>query len=209
MLQSSIDSLFVLANNASNIEVILAMDDDDTTYADTFAYINAHPNRENIKLFKYPRYGYKNLHLYINDLCTKAAGKYYVLWNDDARMVTRDYDSLFQSYFSTQDKLFVYQFQNNHYCDIFPVVPREWIDLLGHFSLNAHNDSWIQQLAMAIGVNKQCEIQVWHLRGDDAQNAIYRVVDSDCKISSPEFESNENKERRATDIEALRRAFYT
>ena len=208
MLKESIQSLYDLAEDKSRIEVLIAMDNDDTTFADTQQYINEHPNRENIKIFVYERYGYKNLHMYINELCLHASGKYLVLWNDDARITSPTYDALFESYIASQDRLYVYQLKNNHFPNIFPIIPKEWFEIMGHFSLNAHNDSWIEEIALALGVNKQCGICAWHLRGVDSGNSIYSEVDSDCKVSSPDFSSEVNKRLRAEDIEKLRIALY-
>jgi hypothetical protein len=208
MLKDSIISVFEKASNPHSIEVLIAMDDDDTTFEETVQYINESPYKDNIKLYKYERYGYKNLHLYINNLCSHATGKYLVLWNDDAKMVSDNYDTSIRHYIDNQDKLYVYQFENNHCPYIFPVVPRQWFEILGHFSLNAHNDTWIHDLATKLGVNKVIGIYIWHLRGEDNSNSIYKEVDNDYKISSPDFFSTENANLRKNDTDILRAKLY-
>ena len=208
MLKESIQSVFDLAQDPANVEILVGLDNDDPSLGETIDYLQSHPHADKLKHAVYERYGYKKLHLYVNDLCSHAKGRYFLLWNDDAKMVSTHYDTLFKDLFETQDKLYVYQPRNNHYENIFPAIPREWYDLTGHFSMNAHNDSWVNELANTLQVNRKCEIVAWHLRGVDPKNNIYCEVDADIKVSCPEYQSAENCEIRRKDIALLRERLY-
>lgn len=89
------------------------------------------------------------------------------------------------------------------------MVPACWFKTLGHFSLNAHNDSWVLELANTLGVNAPLDIFAWHMRGDNLHHPMYAEVDKDIRISNPLYHSPENVAARAADIETLRRAFYS
>ena len=60
---------------------------------------------------------------------------------------------------------------NNHHPDIFPLVHRKIYEILGHFSLNAHNDTWIHWVAELAEIEKKdFRIKAFHDRFDITGN---------------------------------------
>lgn len=202
LLVDSINSIVSKAKD-NKYEILLAMDNDDDTAENVKEFIQSNKYENIIKLFMYERQYYHNLHVYINDLCSKASGDYLLLWNDDARIVSDNWDIIINDTISKQDKLYMYQLENNHAWECFPMIPKEWYNRMGHFSLNAHNDSWVRLVGEPLNAIRTMPVKLWHLRGDDARNNIYTEVDTSYTISSPDFHSLENKRLRDIDTQIL------
>ena len=94
------------------------------------------------------RWGYQELHKYYNLLARRATADWIMLWNDDAIMLTPDwFDLIVAQDASKPVVLTVFHPINN----LFPVISRPFYDILGHFSLNTHADSWVQQVGERSG----------------------------------------------------------
>lgn len=162
-LRLSVGSLLERAE-AGGVEMLLAVDDDDLETIGKLRY-NPIPGT---RLFVGPRLGYRYLHEYVNFLCEQARGDWLFLWNDDALMKTTGWDRVIQGY---QDRFVVVNPQRNHgnqqagVC-IFPIVPRQWFEELGHFSLSNHNDSWVEVIARELQIREDAPIFVTHDRAD-------------------------------------------
>lgn len=168
MLERSIMSLIDNAADATNIEWIMAFDDDD---ADSLAYfqekiiprIEASGGAYEVMIF--PRLGYQRLNEYINALAAEAQGEWMIFWNDDAVMLDQDWDNSIRA----ETGRFVIQAfdtHKGHPYSIFPIVPRAWYDVLGHLSLHPLNDAWISQIAWLLDIMLRTEIKVDHDRFD-------------------------------------------
>jgi hypothetical protein len=55
---------------------------------------------------------------------------------------------------------------NRHPYSIFPIVPKEWYNLIGHLSLHQLNDAWLSQIAWMLDIVKQIPVEVLHDRAD-------------------------------------------
>jgi hypothetical protein len=208
MAKNSIDSLFDNVTDQSNIEVLIAVDNDDSTATELQTMVDTHKNKDCIRIYTFERFGYKDLHKYLNALCEKSTGKYFVLWNDDAKIMTQNYDIIFKEIIETQDKLYVWQMPNNHGYDILPIMPREWYEVCGYFSAYNHTDSWIQYIADKLGVNRQSSIHAWHYRGVNVNDPIYSEVNEECRISHKLYHSDDSLRIRNEDVEKLRWSLY-
>lgn len=160
-LRKSVDSL---TNNASDlVEILVRYDHDelDHNYCERFK-----PHVQEY-CFTGPRHGYKNLHMYYNELAKKAKGDWLLLWNDDALMQTKGWDTIIEAH----EPKFVLNPQTNHKNHeknqiIFPIVPRKFVRELGHFSLNAHCDTWWEEIGNKLGIVKNVPIYILHDRAD-------------------------------------------
>ena len=207
-LVESIESIIKNANEF-NFDILLAMDtDDDSTISLVKQYIIS-SNLENIvKIFTFERKHYHNLHLYVNELAKISNADYLCLWNDDAQILTKNWDVILNDYIKNQDKLYVYQFPNNHCPDIFPIVPKQWIEITGHFSNNAHNDTWIQHIAIPLNVNKEIPIHVNHYKARGEFNDLYNESILSAQISSPDFFAEQCQNEIKADVIKLREKLY-
>jgi len=126
-----------------DVEVLVIIDNDDPEIAEYKAI-------PGIRLFKSRRYGYENLHEYYNYLAKKAKGDWLMLGNDDAFMLTDNWAMGIQENPKLPQVLNVWNEQDN----LFPLISRAWYEATGHFSLNTHADSWVQQVAELIDKTK-------------------------------------------------------
>lgn len=149
-LAASIDSLRALATCPTAIEFVVRCDDDDEATRELVRTLDAHglsgPRLE----------GYSSLHIFYADCASRARGKWLLLWNDDATMLTKGWDYVVASLgrdtwiakFNERDT------DENEQCSppIFPIFRREYYDTLGHISLHPCNDSWIHETLGMAGV---------------------------------------------------------
>lgn len=165
----SIGSLLSTAANPADIEILIAYDDDDEESKEFFATV-WHPFLEQVnattKVFETERFGYTRLHKYVNLLGDNASGEWIMFWNDDALMLTDNWDTEIiknDGYFGLLRMPCVTM---NHPFALFPIVPREWINYFGTISPVAHSDWWIYNVTAPIGRLRNIPVQVYHDRAD-------------------------------------------
>lgn len=190
----SLDSLFSKATHPEKIEVMIGYDNDDVETANQIK--EYYKGKENIKFYEYPRFGYKYLNKYVNDLSSKATGDWLFLWNDDAIMTTYNWDDIVYEY----NDMFccICPMSNIGYTGLFPIIPKKWVELTGHFSLNCSNDTWVEDIAriLEIYVNEY-RIYIMHDREDLTGNNndstyIERVYDSEYYYSDEQKDARKN-----------------
>jgi hypothetical protein len=173
-MQALIDTMNSFIDNCkdpSRIQFCLKFDTDDT---ESISRLNELP-KANIRTLIYDRgLGYNDLHTFYNDLSSDAKGDWLWLFNDDARMITKDWDEILANI-----DPFKYNptFKgNSDVClinpgipgvagsDVFPMIRRRSYEIMGHFSLHSHNDCWIQEVFPPLGVELDVpELTVVHL----------------------------------------------
>lgn len=156
-LSASLDSLVKTAKN--DFELLVAVDNDDLETVDFL--VKQYP--ESIILVV-KRFGYTQLHEYINRLSQMATGDWLMLWNDDSIMMTQDWDELI----SKQSGFKVLRPLGNQFnylpgqMNIFPIIPKDWVRVLGYFSKSPHNDSYAQYVANEAGIHVDIPIKIEH-----------------------------------------------
>ena len=95
-LMSSIQSLYDLADDPGTIEFLFGMDNDDVVGMENMLHnvipwIEKYKVQHKVVIFE--RYGYNNLHKYVNGLAEHSQGSWLFFWNDDAVMQTAGWDS--------------------------------------------------------------------------------------------------------------------
>jgi hypothetical protein len=113
------------------------------------------------------RFGYSRLHLYCNLLANKARGQWMMLFNDDAVMSTKNWDSVI---YNLPESILVADLESVHtaygLC-CFPVVRRWAVEVVGGFSLHTpHTDTYWQDVGRATGTIQQVPVFVMHERAD-------------------------------------------
>lgn len=162
-LRRSIESLRSTAYDPECFEVLVYIDDDDPAgdaYFDGFSDLGAY-------VFEGPALGYSRLHECIaNRLVPYARGQWLWLWNDDAVMQTERWDVKLRKY----PVNIIGNPDTNHGShvtglNVFPVIPRAWVDLVG-WARDGANDTWWQFIGQALGVQRNLPVQVLHDRSD-------------------------------------------
>lgn len=155
LLDASIFSMIEKSHNPQTIEFMIACDPDDQEtyeYGQQMGYSTWMTGE---------RYGYKHLYEYYNLLASKSRGNWLFQWNDDALMVSENWDT----------KIYTYDHRNplvlcpTGDMNIFPIVSKVFYNILGHLSLQAHTDTWIQDVSRLSGMERRIEgIEINHIR---------------------------------------------
>lgn len=124
-----------------DLEILLAVDENDPQ-------LYEYQKLEDVELFTTPHWGYTELHKYYNLLAKKSTGDWLMLWNDDGFMETENWFELVTAQDHTKRVVLnVFHEVNN----LFPLISRPFYETIGHFSLNTHADSWVQQIGERSG----------------------------------------------------------
>jgi len=165
----SINSLLANAKDPSCIEILVAYDNDDDEsrefFSDTWFPFLEQCNTTS-KVFETERFGYLRLYKYVNFLAEQATGDWIMFWNDDALMLTENWDEEIvknDGYFGLLRMPCVTM---NHPFALFPIIPREWVELFGMVSPVNHSDWWIYNVTVPAGQMKNIPVQVYHDRAD-------------------------------------------
>lgn len=167
-LQRSVETLFERADNPQSIQLMLAMDRDDTVGRDYFQshlqpWLDSHDVHYTAMLFD--PMGYVNLNVYNNKLAAQTDSHWFVIWNDDAVMQTQGWDTAITAY-NDQFRLLAFHTHRDHPYSIFPIVPRKWYELLGYISPHQAQDAWLSQQAYVLDIWERIEVWVEHDRFD-------------------------------------------
>ena len=169
----SIGSLLANAADTSRIEILVAYDNDDEEsrefFAETwFPYIGQCSATS--KVFETERFGYLRLYKYVNFLAEQATGDWIMFWNDDALMLTENWDDEIVKHDGWFGLLRMPCVTMNHPFALFPIIPREWIDVFGRVSPVNHSDWWIYNVTAPAGRLLNLPVEVYHDRADVTGN---------------------------------------
>lgn len=183
LLEASIDSLLSNADDTSNIEILLGIDNDDQETIDKVSSEEFQTKMQeeyncDAQAVLFDRLGYKNLHQYMNTLWGQASGEWLMLWNDDAVMESKGWDTEIGKHDDDFALLKFNQVNHPHPYALFPVIPTDWCRLIGNFSLNAQNDAWLNLIAKPLGIIKDIPVNVVHDRFDLTGNNDDEIFNS-------------------------------
>ena len=83
----------------------------------------------------------------ISSIIGWVEGAYLVVWNDDARVVSHNWDkSMIDRAKRGQHYLRMIDSSHRPYY-WFPIISKEYYKVIGHMSLNAHLDNWLMDLS--------------------------------------------------------------
>jgi hypothetical protein len=172
-LLKSIQSLIETASNPQRVEILLGIDEDDTDLPPYLKehvapYLKEHAVECKANIFK--PLGYENLHTYVNTLAQSATGDWIFFWNDDGVMLTEGWDDVIESYNGQFKLLAPKDSHNGHPYAIFPILPKDWFQLMDHLSLNAQNDAWLSHIAYMLDIFERIDIEFLHDRADITGN---------------------------------------
>ena len=165
LIKRCTESLLDNAKDPSKIQLLYGVDDDDSESLKFLKDVK-HPARS---VIKFKRLGYENLHRYNNALSVYAQGTWIMIYNDDAIMQTKDWDSEIGK-FDGQFKLLRVQESTDHPYSIFPIVPWDWFRCLDHLSLHGQNDAWLSEIAYMLDIMQDVPVKVLHDRADITGN---------------------------------------
>ena len=207
----SINEIINKSKSKNSYEFLFAFDDDDETSETILSFLKDNNIVHNYIVTE--RYGYKNLHKYYNKLCKLTRGKFMWCWNDDAYILTQDWDEIIFKQISVNNLLLYYFNCNDPYAFVAPLISSKLIDYFGYISLNTHFDSWYEDLTKNLITYEKINVDIFHnTLNNNIMNIDYTEVQNDRNISSPEFFSQEIQNLINIDREKLKifvKAFHT
>jgi hypothetical protein len=173
-LTTSLVGLLEKAADLDTIQVLLGLDNDDTTGINHFQE-SLQPQLDDMGVaytaMTFEPLGYSRLNEYINTLSKNSDADWIFFWNDDAIMESQDWDLEIVKH-TGEFKLLAVHTHHDHPYSIFPIVPRKWLDLVGHLSLHSMTDAWLSQIAYLADIWERIEINVLHDRADLTGNNL-------------------------------------
>lgn len=198
-LRATIAGLRGLADDSDRVEVLVAGDDDDE---DTPGAARAGGA---VLLITGPRRGYARLHEYVNDLAGSARGRWLMLWNDDAAMLTDGWDRIISEQRTGQRVLC--PTSNQEPLNTFPIFTRELYLLLGHVSVSPHCDSYLEAVSRPTGIEHRVPIEVRHDRYDlTGLHNDQTFADAQAGYRTADFHSDTVQGQIRADIAKIRAA---
>lgn len=167
-LARSVASLVDLADKPDTIQWLFGFDTDDT---ESFEYFQAHvvpmiqASGGRYTCLGFAPLGYHRLNEYVNRLAQASTGDWMVFWNDDAVMKTQGWDTVIAGH-TGRFCLQAFDTHKKHPYSIFPIVPRKWLEIIGHLSLHQLNDAWLSQIAWLLDIMVRIDVEVEHERYD-------------------------------------------
>jgi hypothetical protein len=193
LVHRSVQSLLSHSKVPSAIEIIVAYDEDDMASAE---YFNSNKWHDLIKSFGAsskellcPKWGYQGLHHYYTAMARQAQGQWFLIWNDDATILTPEWDQYVQQNANFIGMLHMGTENFKSALTLFPLIPRVWLELFGEISQHQLNDSWIQDICHAADAVCGIPVSVFHDRYDVTGNnldATYQNRRYDKKIYNHE-----------------------
>jgi hypothetical protein len=178
-LDRSLIGLLEQATDLDSIQLLLGLDTDDTVGIEHFQN-ELQPKLDsmgvNYTAMVFEPMGYGRLNEYINELAKNSSADWLFFWNDDALMETQGWDDRIVEH-TGEFKLLAVHTHNDHPYSIFPILPRAWLDVIGHLSLHSMTDAWLSQIAYMIDIWERIEINVLHDRADltgNNQDSTYK-----------------------------------
>ena len=174
MLEKSFDTLLGKARCPEQIEVCIAYDDDDAESHDYFtgpgwSEFKAKYNIQD-SIHRLPRWGYRDLHLYLNYLAEHARGKWLFFWGDDALMETDYWDDHIRGNEDWVGLLHIVASNAPMNCSILPLFHSQWVKIFGCVTPINPADSWISDICWRAKARKVIPVTVFHDRPEDSGN---------------------------------------
>lgn len=203
-VRRTIQSFRSMADHPEHVEILVRLDDDCVQQKDELEALG-------VKVYIGPRYrGYRDLHLFYNELAAEATGDWLWLMNDDVIIETRGWDTLLGRVAHANKAGITELWPKTRVCgevhywaNDFPLMSRAFYETLGHFSMSPLNDCYVRLLALSGSIERPYDVVVEHfyqysLKGDDAGASA-------CAF----HHSAESQQHMDADLDKLRRAGLT
>lgn len=209
-LTRSVMSLINRVSDITKIHLLLGFDDDDTVGLEHWEK-ELEPllidRNVNYTAVSFEPIGYIRLNEYVTELAKLTNSAWLMFWNDDAVMESQNWDKeimLRQGQF----KCLAVHTHREHPYSIFPIVPREWLDLFGYMSPHQMSDAWISQVSYMVDIWERIDVWVEHdrydLTGNNYDDTFLNRPQLENRPGDPEdFHSDKWHRRRVEDADKL------
>lgn len=172
------------------VEVLVRLDDDDAESIAAQNEFHAAAAPVNLKIIVGSRWeGYLSFEKFVNELSAAACGDFLLLYNDDAEFLSDNWPMFIEKW---RSRLVVLKFNTvpDMTLNIFPAMHRKIFEILGHYSLDTHCDSWISEVAQRLFIEKvDLDVKVGHLRDteDDVHDSTFQETSSAYAVTAKRF----------------------
>ena len=191
-LLAAIDSLHSLSKFKS-VEYLLKIDEDDKK---TIATYESLKKIIPVQAIISPQgRGYRDFHLWINELCELASGDWLYMFNDDALMLCQDWDLMLMTMgFSSGATwhgvesvcMFITSTVQRPESYEMGFVRRSVYKILGHYSLNPHCDNWMASIMCFLSsAFRIMPVQVSHPEDGDRQKLVEIYKETGDLLNTP------------------------
>ena len=208
-LTRSIMSLVNRVSDLSRIQLLVGFDDDDEvglTHWEKELEPILEERGVHYTALSFEPIGYLRLNEYVTELANNTDAAWLMFWNDDAVMESQNWDQEIMR-FQGQFKLLAVHTHREHPYSIFPIVPRDWLDLFGYMSPHQMSDAWISQVGYMVDIFERIEVWVTHdrydLTGNNYDETYLNRPQLENSNSPEDFHSQKWHERRVADAEKL------
>ena len=184
----------------SQAEVLVRLDDDDADSLAARESLHAACAPVRLRVLVGSRgEGYYSFHNFVNELSAAARGDFLLLFNDDARFVSHGWPALFNKW---RGALSVLRFRTGKAVgglNLFPAVHRKIFEILGHFSLDTHCDTWMETVAhMAKMHYDEPDLEISHLRDtdDDTDDQTHAETSAAYATTLPRYRAKKNLRKK-------------
>jgi hypothetical protein len=169
---NSIRSIVENVQDKTCFEIIFAFDQDDHE-ADRNEIIQyLHSLEIEYQYILCQRQGYLRLHYYYNEMSKIARGEYTWVWNDDALMETKDWDVYVRHGCMIYPEA-IWDFASS-FPMLFPMIPKRYLDVMHHYSLHPHPDTWVSDVFRILDIIKLNKaIRIKHYAHDEPDKIDY------------------------------------
>ena len=165
-----INNLLDMVHNVNNIEILLRIDDDDFDTLKSIENTFSDILNTTLKIVIGPRNGgYFDLPKFHYELSEISTGEWIFLYNDDVKMLTKNFDLVISKY-KGQIKILQAVGENNGFHNgiaggnwFFPIINRKIVHSLGHFSVDTpYADGWIRVIGEKLNLHIIIPIELEH-----------------------------------------------
>lgn len=212
-LRKYLNSIISTVYDFSNVEVLLAVDNDDHETLYTLKEYQSYPN---IKYWTFERQGYQGLYNYTNFLASKAQGEFLQFGGDDNEHLSYNWDLIVKEYSNRFAIINPLTPSHSHYCRqdfnglLFPFVPKKWIEIVGRLGNNTALDSWVQDVAIESGVcilnDDKIIIESYRYEetGINGEDLTYlESIKTSQEIVRPDYFSKTQYKERSKDVQLI------
>lgn len=209
-LTRSVMSLVNRVRDISKIQFLLGFDDDDEVGIKHWEE-NLQPLLDDrgvhYTVLSFEPLGYIRLNEYVSELARNSDAAWFMFWNDDAVMQSQNWDEEIMKH-QGQFKCLAVHTHREHPYSIFPIIPREWLDVFGYLSPHQINDAWISQVSYMLDILERIPVWVEHdrfdLTGNNHDETFLNRPMLENQPDNPEdFHSDKWHNKRLQDTEKL------
>ncbi len=199
-----VDSVYSLAQDKTLVEFVLKVDTDDTASIDAAKRLRQLIPQTQIVLSDRGR-GFHDMYMWADAMARASSGDWLFLFNDDARMLTQDWDQLLltigcdKPWPGIDDVcLLIAPTEGRPAANEFLFLRKSTFRLLGHYGRSAHVDNWMHKVLDFVGAALKTPIMVSHhshMMGDETRQqseASYKTsIDSLTSVKARRLQIND------------------